>query len=209
MVFKKNDRKISIGDTSLQVVQTIVAHHPEIQNILVTSWISAKNFSDKRVEEQKSNLSAGLRTNGYIDEIGFKREEFLEMKLEDLPLAFDNQLWGVVSKVTLKDSTTMHIPMMDIDPKGLSIEEMVERVKLICGNKPGALLRTDHGIHYYGDYLIAEDEWVKTFLSQFLLLQGLDCNRYIGHAMARGNCNLRLMANGEIKKSIPRVIEIL
>jgi len=200
--------QLHVGDISLRVAQSIVSHHPEIESIRITSWIAAQNFSDRSGKEQKSDLIGAIKTSGYISERAYSRKEFLTLKLEDIPVTKQNQLWGLVSRVKCRDGTTKQIPMMDIDPKGLTIEEMIERVKLVCGGKPGALLKSGKGIHYYGDYLLTEEEWLK-FLALFLLSQGLECNRCVGHSLSRGFCNLRLTATKEIKPTVPYVVELI
>lgn len=203
--------QLSVGDTALKAAQTIVHNHPEILVLLLYSWTVHPAFTElfRTETDRRANPEAATRTNGYdLGEQYYQREEFLQLSLKDLPVAWPNQVWGLCSIVRCRDGSKKHIPMMDLDPKEVQLEEIVRTTKVITKDKPAILVGSGAGIHYYGNYLLTQDEWTR-FLGVFLLAEGLHDRRYIGHCLNRGFCTLRLTPGTDRKTGIPKVLEII
>lgn len=200
---------IKIGDTALQVSQEIVKRHKQIAKIRLYSWVWGTEYSlrYKTEQEKRKNREYALVTKGYTEEKDYPREKFLALKQDDLIISQPNQAWCICSKVVCKDGTIMHIPMMDADPEKVSLEEVIEALKILP-ERPAVLVKSGRGIHYYGDYLLSEAGWPR-FLANFLLLDELNTSRYVGHCLHRGFCTLRLTGGAEGKKEVPKAVEIL
>ena len=72
----------------------------------------------------------------------------------------------------------------------------------------GVLLDSGRFQHYYGDFLLDENEWIQ-FMAEFLMPTFLVSPRYIGHRLYDHYCTLRLTSNNQYKPKVPEVVEIL
>ena len=97
---------------------------------------------------------------------------------------------------------------MNFHPECGTTADIKRVVKLICGNNNGVLLESGRFYHYYGNYLLNQNEWTK-FLANFLMPCIFVSPRYIGNRLYDGYCTLRLTAEQKYKPKIPQVIEIL
>ncbi|HUC38696.1 MAG TPA: hypothetical protein VL944_01025 [Candidatus Acidoferrum sp.] len=211
-------RRFAVGDVALRVSQTIVEHHPEIALVRLESWTVGSEYGTnfRTADERRSHLAEALRTNGYPIERDYPRAEFLALEQQDLTVTQPNQVWGISSKVICVDGSAKHIPMMDVDPDKITLNDVIERVKAISEGNPGVLVGSGRGIHYYGDYLVNDGrEWEK-LLAKFLkatgivdMADGLQTARFIGHCLDRGFTTLRLTGGTSMKKEVPKVIELL
>lgn len=98
--------------------------------------------------------------------------------------------------------------MMNFHPDAASQDDVTQALQYICRGKQGALLESGRYLHYYGDFLLNEQEWPK-FMAEFLMPCTLVSPRYIGHRLYDGYCTLRLTADKTSKPKIPEVVRII
>ena len=116
-----------------------------------------------------------------------------------------HQLLGVVSRVSLADGGSGHIPMMDfLCAASTRNLDVLTRLLREIGQARGFLLESGRSYHYYGVEILTEEAWQR-FLGKCLLMFGYVDDRYVGHQLVDGHCVLRLSA-GRLKASLPRVV---
>jgi hypothetical protein len=202
--------EFKIGQNALDVCKVIVDHHSEISKVRLIAHEVGLNWRQvyQTTQERSKHI---LETFDHKQPIKFKeysREEFLRLKLNDLYNIGENQVWSFTSKIQTHDGNIKHIPMMNFHPEDGSKESVKKALKYICGDKRGVLLYSGRFWHYYGDFILDIDEWIK-FMSQFLMQVFLVSPRYIAHRLYDGYCTLRLTTDKRYKPHIPTVIEIL
>ncbi len=197
-----------LQQSSLEVCKTILKNHEAISSVTCIAHTVSENWRQiNRTAEQKLNdLISGLQHPTPIRKKLFTRKEFLELeKLEELP---DDEVWSMTSKISYADGTYGHIPMMNFHPESISFDQLKNAIEKICGDRRGVLLESGRYFHYYGDYLLSEEEWLR-FMADFLMPCVLVSPRYIGHRLYDGYCTLRLTTGVNHKTQFPRVISVL
>ena len=198
------------GETGpYELARYIVEQNPEIEYV----YLRAYGF-------QPIVPSEGRRIDAKTESTEDKpvsREFFLdESKYNDYVNSLPPEAeLGLCSKVIMRDGSEMQIPMMD-----LQIEKSPENLDFVVsrlnakGINTGWLLESGKSYHYYGIESLTPEQWIKEFIANCLLtsdvrnrsqiIQVVDA-RYIGHALRRGTCCLRLTARNE-KTFVPRVV---
>lgn len=209
-------RNLEVGQNSLEVCQTIIAHHSKIELVRLISHETAINWRQRYSEakEKMSYLAECLEHAVPLRERWYRREEFSNLNISDLNAADSKQVWSVNSRIQCYGTEGfslayyMHLPMMNFHlEKGVTKDDMLKAIEYICPSKKGVLLESGRYYYYYGDFLLTEKEWYK-FLAEFLMSCILVSPRYIGHALNDGYCSLRLTAEPVYKPKIPEVIKV-
>ncbi|MBS3091287.1 hypothetical protein J4217_02470 [Candidatus Pacearchaeota archaeon] len=151
-------------------------------------------------------MLSGFEHSMPLKQQGFTRDAFNVLTYDRLNDIGENQVYSLTSKVSCNDGKTKHIPMMNFH--STSTANIKLALEHICGQRKGAILNSGRFFHYYGDFLLDENEWTN-FMAEFLMPNVLISPRYIGHRLHDGYCTLRLTSDERYKPNIPRVIEIL
>ncbi|MFH0890837.1 MAG: hypothetical protein V1856_02285 [Candidatus Liptonbacteria bacterium] len=199
-----------IGQNSLEVSQTIVKNYPEIIQLkLIThnveeNWRQANSTPSSKIK----NILRGFNHDKPIKEIVYDRDNFLSLNLAELEKLTENEVWSLTSKVLCVGNVYKHIPMMNFHPENIDLGVIKKALKYICGKKSGCLLNSGRFFHYYGNFLLTSDKWIK-FMAEFSMPCVVVSPRYIGHRLHDGYCTLRLSTEKSYKPKLPEVIEIL
>lgn len=200
------------GMSSFEVSQTIVENYPEIAEITLISHFVDLNWRQKykNIGEKKANLVLGLDHGGVTGVFKFFRPQYQKLKIIELAEKLGkHEVLSFCSKVKLANGEYKHIPMMNFHPEdGTSLEYIISAVKTICGDEIGAILETGRYYHYWGNFLLSQEEWLK-FLADFLMPTYLVSPRYIGHRLYIGECTLRMTNDDFFKPKIPQVINVI
>lgn len=204
-------KPFQIGQNSFEVCQTIVDNHPEIVGTKLISHVVGKNWREinNTKEDKIKNLISGIGHLNPIRHERYRRDNFLNLSLSQLPQLDKHQVWSMTSCVgsdAIYD--TMHIPMMNFHPDGIGLQEIKEAIKIIAKNKSGVILDSGRYFHYYGNFLLTERDWIS-WMAEFLGPCILVSPRYIGHRLHHGYSTLRLTSDSEFKPKVPQVIEII
>lgn len=194
------------GQTSLKVLQEIVSHYPDIESLCLILHDVTLNYGQKYDSNNKiiSHLDESLVQEVPLRNRVFTRDDFLRLSIGDLPAA-RHQVWSVTSKVNMKDGSCKHIAMMNFHPlDGVTKKDILYFINLVEPNRIGALVYSGRYYHYYGDFLLTEDQWLQ-FNARFLMPIILVRSRYIGHRLQDGYSTLRLNADGKYKPTVPIV----
>jgi len=199
-----------LQENSLEVFQTIVKNFPKIKSVKIISHKVEINWRQlhKEPKEKINNIAEAIEHPKLIKEKIYERENFLNLTLQNLEHLSNNEVWSLTSKVLCDDGTDKHIPMMNFHPIDISLEEIKQAIKIICGENNGIILSSGRFFHYYGNFLLTEKEWEK-FMIDFLMPCVLVSPRYVGHRLNNGYCTLRLTADKEYKTTIPKVIDLV
>lgn len=134
------------------------------------------------------------------------RHDFLKLDPKTLSTELKHQVWSLTSKVVTSDGRTMHLPMMNFHPvDDISTDDIVDFIKIVVPDKDGVVLHSGRYFHYYGCYLLTEDEWIK-FNAKFLMPCVFVSPRYVGHVLRDGYSSLRFTNDDKYKPTIPTVI---
>lgn len=203
-------KKFHIGQNSLEVCKVIVKNNIEISDVKLIFHRVGINWREtyKSTYLKYKNLEVGLKHDKPIRTLLFKRKQFLGLELKDLAEKRGNGVWSIISKINCKDGSVRHIPMMNFHPESGSVRAIKKALKLITRNKKGCLLHSGRFYHYFGNYLLRENEWIK-FVANFLMPCTIVSPRYIGHRIYDGYCTLRLTRDEKFKPKLPEVIEVL
>jgi len=203
-------KNFRIGQNSLQVSQTIVRNHPEIVQLKLVSHKVEDNWrqTNKTSSLKMKNILSGFNHDKPIKEFYCDREKFLGLNLIKLPKLAENEVWSLTSKVLCDGNTYKYIPMMNFHLDDINLGVVRETLKYICWRKNGCLLESGRFYHYYGNFLLSQDEWTR-FIAEFLMPCIVVSPRYIGHRIYDGYCTLRLTIEKSYKPKLPEVIEVL
>lgn len=199
-----------LGQNSLEVVQSIVEKHPEIQGLKIVSHEVFVNWRQlyKDSKDKILKIEESLTHSVPLEERSLSRDEFLKLSLASLSNPQDNKVWSFCSLVTCSDGSRKHIPMMNFHPIDVSVDELKIAISIISRTYDGVFLSSGRFYHCYGDALLDHSEWIK-FMTDFLMPCILVSPRYIGHRLFDGYCTLRLTADQTHKTKVPVVIDIL
>jgi hypothetical protein len=202
--------EFQLGQNALDVCKVIIDHQPDISMVRLVAHEVGTNWRQlyQTIPEKLEHMLDGLEHSRPIKNQEYYRQEFSQLALDDLYNLGENQVWSITSKIRTSDGKTKHLPMMNFHPENGSEEDIKKALKYICGNKRGVLLDSGRFQHYYGDFLLDENEWIK-FMAEFLMPTVLVSSRYVGHRLHDGYCTLRLTADGQYKPKVPKVVEIL
>ncbi len=202
--------EFQLGQTALDVCKVIIDHQPSISIVRLVAhdvninWRQQYQTTPKKLEY----MFDGFEHAEPVRNQEYSREEFGRLALDDLDNLRENQVWSITSKVQCFDGETKHLPLMNFHPENGSEKDIKKALKYICGNNRGVLLDSGRFQHYYGDFLLSENEWTQ-FMAEFLMPTVLVSPRYAGHRLHDGYCTLRLTADSQYKPKIPEVVEIL
>ncbi len=197
--------------SSLSALQGFVANCDNIRSILLVKHEAAINWSQvyKTTQERtKAITEVYTAYNKRIEEYWFESAEFLSQNMSDLKLMCkENEVFSAASLVETDNKQYFHLALMNLHPRsGVDVQDIINYLKDISGNRKGVLLKTDRYFHYIGYYLLTNDEWLK-FLGKMLTPFVFVSPGYIGYSLLRGYCCIRLTATKEIKKIVPYVIK--
>ena len=203
-------KNFRIGQSPLEVSQIIIGNHPEVTQLKLISHKVEENWRQVNHTSllKNENILKGFNHDKPTKEIFYNRNEFLDLnfkKLEKLP---KNEVWSLTSKVLCTGNIYKHIPMMNFHSENIDLSVIKKALKYICGKKSGCLLDSGRFLHYYGNFLLTNNDWVK-FMAEFLMPCVIVSPRYIGHRLNDGYCTLRLTTEKSYKPKLPEVIEIL
>lgn len=200
-----------VGQHSLEVAQNIARHHEEIaqlslvQHDVFINWRQLHEDNDEKAKWLQESFTHPLP----IVERPLSRKEFLDLTLKDLHSDTPHTVWSLTSKVLCKDGSIKHIPMMNFHPEIADTEPYImSSLEYLFPGKPGVLVDSGRYLHYYGNFLISQEEW-SHFLSEFLMPCILVSPRYIGHRLHDGYSTLRLTNDDEFKPTVPTVTSLL
>jgi hypothetical protein len=203
------------GQTSFEVCQSIVNAERSVSRLSLVIHAVELNWRQRyRLPASKlAHIEESFEAPGYLSKLELRRRAFLGMRVEDLEARKEaNLVWSILSSITTVDGEAMHLPMMNFHPEGIALKEFPRfiraAVRRIDQGRPGVIVRSGRYFHYYGGYLLNEQEWLK-FLGHFLMPTILTSPRYIGHALRNGYASLRLTADNKYKPVVPTVIEVL
>jgi hypothetical protein len=202
--------EFQLGQNALDVCKVIIDHQQDISIVRLIAHKVDTNWRQRytTTPEKLEYMLEGFEHPQPIKDQEYSREEFSQLTLDDLYNLGKNQVWSITSRVQCANKKTKHLPMMNFHLEGGSKEDIKKALKYICGDKRGVLLDSGRFQHYYGDFLLDENEWIK-FMAEFLMPTILVSPRYIGHRLHDGYCTLRLTADDQYKPKIPEVVEIL
>ena len=196
--------------TSYDVVARVVQANPSIQSLSLVTYHEGPNWHEHPPLGQGDDLPALLR--GIRQDAGerilarLSRDEASAGRLREFVAHLgDGRLLGLISRVSLSDGASRHIPMMDFMCP-ISAANLQALMSLLKEVKQGTgwLLESGRSYHYYGAELLSEETW-RIFLGKCLLMFGYVDDRYVGHQLVDGHCVLRLSA-GRLRTSVPRLV---
>ena len=198
-----------LGQSALDVCKVIVNHQPDISSVQLIAHDVSVNWRQlhQTTREKLKNLRSGFEHVQPIKYQEYNRDEFNRLTLDALPCIGRNEVWSIVSKVKLFSGKYKHLPMMNFHYENDYERDIKKVLKYICGNNKGVLLESGRFLHYYGDFLLDENNWIK-FMAEFLMPTVLVSPRYIGHRLYDGYCTLRLTIDSKYKTNIPKVVRI-
>lgn len=160
-------------------------------------------------EDKLKELNAALKQEEPM-EMWFNTGEQFITDTEDVLRLKNIKNHEVVSFCSIlhsSDNACLHIPMMNFHPKdSIGIENIINLLKKICNGRHGYLLFSGRYWHYWGDFLLSDQEWIR-FNCQFLMPTIFISERYVGHSLYRGYNTLRLTHSTPIKPKIPELIK--
>ncbi|MDP1845738.1 MAG: hypothetical protein Q8L09_03245 [Candidatus Moranbacteria bacterium] len=198
-----------LKDNSLAVCKAIVSSNPQISYFEIISHQVGLNWRQiyKKDKEKLEHLNSAFTHEQPHTRVRYNREDFKNLSLENLQKTKANLVWSFTSRVFCKDGKYRHIPMMNFHSETASINNIVTAIQCVCGDKPGAILNSGRYFHYYGNFLLDQNAWIK-FMASFLMPCILVSPRYIGHRLSDGYCSLRLTAEKRYKPITPTVVYI-
>lgn len=201
---------MNVGNSSLEVLQYIVSLYDEIDSVKLIAHEVGINWGQKYDTNNKitDHLEESLIQETPLRVVEYDRQDFLTMVLSDLHSDGHN-VWSFTSKVTMKDGSHRHIPMINFHPlKDVTLDDIKWFIVLSEPLTSGVLLESGRYYHYYQVNLLSEEEWIQ-FNARFLMPMILVRSRYIGHRLRDGYSTLRLTNDTTYKPKIPRVIVLL
>lgn len=202
--------EFQLGQNALEVCKVIIDHQPDISVVRLVAHETDTNWRQRyqTTPEKLEYMLEGFEHPRPIREQEYSRQEFSQLTFDDLYNLGKNQVWSITSIVKVPIGNKKHLPMMNFHPENGSEKDIKKALKYICGDKRGVLLNSGRFQHYYGDFLLDENEWTR-FMAEFLMPTVLVSPRYIGHGLYNGCNTLRLTTDGQYKPKIPEVVEIL
>jgi hypothetical protein len=203
--------KVDINATSLDVLKDIISKYPDIDSVkLILHGVSINWRQRYTTDGQKlSHLEESLLQKIPIKVKVLSREEFLSLDQGKLETDDKHQVWSFTSKMTMKDGDFMHLPMMNFHPHDdISVEDIINFVKIAFPDKSGVILESGRYFHYYGNFLMSEHEWV-IFNAKFLMPCVFVSPRYVGHVLQDGYSSLRFTCDDKYKPVIPSVVHTI
>ena len=194
------ETEISSQTTPLELVTHIINENSEIEGVSYWTY----HYVPLQIDEKEMNKLHWT-----------PKEEFLDSTfIDNFYKTYPPQIQLAISSLVETKDGLKHIPMMDFDIlKGEEGLEILLRRLYKSQISEGWILETGRSYHYYGQNLLTEDEWLD-FLARCLLTSEVRSRdnivqvadtRYIGHALRRRDCSLRLTTRDD-KTFIPRVI---
>jgi len=199
---------IKKGTASLDVIKEIISRHPEIDSVtLILHGVSINWRQRYDTDHQKAlHVEESLIQKAPIKKVIVSRQDFLQLDPDFLDAISKHQVWSLTSKIKTKVGDYMHIPMMNFHPRdNISIEDIIDFIKIVVPGKKGAILHSGRYYHYYGDYLLSEEQWID-FNAKFLMPCVFVSPRYVGHVLQDGYSSLRFTNDDKYKPIIPNVI---
>jgi len=203
--------KVENNATSLDVLKDIISKYPDIKSVkLILHGVSVNWRQKYNTDNQKlSHVEESLIQKTPIKVKKLGRQEFLELDPDELETHDKYQVWSFTSKMIMKDGSAMHLPMMNFHPtEDVSIDDIVSFVRVALPDKSGAVLESGRYYHYYGDYLMTEEEWI-IFNAKFLMPCVFVSPRYVGHVLQDGYSSLRFTCDDKYKPVIPSVVHTI
>ena len=203
-------KSFKIGQTSLEVSQIIVKNQAEIIQLKLITHKVEENWRQVNSTPllKIKNILRGFNHDEPIKEIVYGRDKFLSLNLTELEKLAENEVWSLTSKVLCVGNIYKHIPMMNFHSDNVDLKIIKKTLKYICNKKSGCLLDSGRFFHYYGNFLLTNDKWIK-FMAEFLMPCVVVSPRYIGHRLHDGYCTLRLTTEKSYKPKLPKVIKVL
>jgi len=200
----------STGQSSLEVCQSIVRGHKEILNVNLVSHYVGFNWRQiySAPESRAKNYLEAIKTHSPLETRRYSREDFQALSLDDLENPF-GEVWSVCSKIDCGEDGDKHIPMMNFHLDNAKWLDLLFATREITSNRKGVILDSGRFYHYYGDYLLDQEEWLK-FMGSFILPGDVFVSpRYIGCRLVDGYGTLRLTSDQTHKPKVPCVIQTI
>lgn len=192
----------SAGKT-IDVIREILEIHTSAE-IELCSYVDIPRGRDN---PRRYHSIGALNVLGTVSEI-LKLGEEISQK----PTLWDRQPWELAlsSRVTMRNGTHWHIPMIDfrarVEENGLYVckEKLLSVIAKAAGGQilPGYLLCSGQSFHYIGLNLLTEDEFIEFAGFCLLCEDGGDParsspidRRWLGHSLIRKRFILRIFAN--------------
>lgn len=203
---------LTIGQNSLEVAKEIIKSNPEIAEVTLIAHEVGTNWRvlNQALSQKLKNLLESFSSSDAIAEKTYTRKEFCNLTVNALEKLGSHIVWSLSSKVGCVDGIYRHIPMMNFHPEDLLItrEDIKMVVRAAARGKSGAILDSGRYLHYYGNFLLSEEDWLK-MLGTFLMPCVFVSPRYVGHVLRRGYATLRLTADETYKPKVPEVLEVI
>ncbi len=201
-----------VGMQAPQALESIIRKHPEIDTFTIVRYRDKLRLPERATVQAANDPSKFLAQAAVHDNKADQEEQIPRTtlgpdcwkRLFELPAEF---VLAVSSKVTLKDGTTRHLPLIDFKcaPTDENIKLAQDAFAKI-DQTDGVLLNSGNSFHYYGQTLMNEQEW-RSFLGHCLLLADFIDTRYVGHALINNECRLRL-STAPLNPFIPTVVQV-
>jgi len=205
-VERQNNSENLIGASSYEVIKEVICLNPQISKLRFRTYF----YVPRALEEVKKPICFSLTP------AEFKNGEKLQKRIKSLEEGWDI---GLASKVTLKDGSKAHIPMMDfkLHKSQENLQKIKKALREVLNEKKGFILETELSYHYYGANLLKGNKSWRDFMARCLLtsiihsredIEEVVDSRYVGHKLREGECCLRL-SNNTTHKFIPKVVDVL
>lgn len=208
-----NLEKINIGSPAVKVLLEIVKSNPEIEKMTYVKYIpdEPEIYDEPRVMPDTYELSHlqlsedKLRSLDYDIQCLSKKDPNYLMPV--------TKIFGLTSKVILKDSSGAHIPMMDFYCERFETkEEILPEIEEYMKPFHGFILDSGNAYHFWGTQLMNKKEW-QNFLD-FCYDQKHTDRNWIDFSKLQDFCILRIFEHfdsyvPEESKPEPKVVKIL
>lgn len=198
--------------SALEVAQVIVARYSIIAEVALHRHQIVPIWRRRYPADQLSaHLDEVIPTANHKPQLAIlRRDEFLA--LSQAKLAQEQQpqeVTSICSRVTLStpDRDTAHLPIMNFTTgKAVTCQNIELMMHAVCGAREGVLLESGRSYHYYGNFLLTNEQWIR-FMAICLLHSPLVSADYIAYRLLGGMAMLRLTTCPPLKPNIPVVIQ--
>lgn len=207
---QKREGEEFLGLTTVDCARLVISELPTVKTL---------NFRSYCYIPQQLNEGSQI--------FSLSREEFLHgadlsKKADNLSVGWDIAL---SSRVDTTDSSSAHFALIDLavkktDTAIAKVTKQFEKYGITSMVGGGFLLETGKSYHFFGQNLLPFQDWLD-FLGRCLLTSIVTTDpvtqeniherivdeRFIGHSLRRGSCDLRVTSNS--KNVIPRVVKMI
>ncbi|MGY3479379.1 primase 1D-like protein [Bradyrhizobium ottawaense] len=140
-----------------------------------------------------------------VDSFHLSRGSCTELRLREIIAQLPrNRVLAISSRLTLKDGSVRHLPMLDFHCIDSSEHEPLIKSVLAEIGIGGYLVASGRSYHFYGNTLVDEESLIA-FLGKALLFSPLVDRAWIAHQLIERACGLRI-SPGKDYLSCPTVV---